>query len=79
MKKESPTKRTDELRTEYDLSKLRGGIRGKYYQRATAGMKLVLIDPDLANLFPDAEAVNRALRVLVQAAQSVTKRRRRAR
>ncbi len=67
----------DELRREYDLSRLKGGVRGKYYHRATAGMNLVLIEPDLANLFPDSEAVNRALRVLADAAQLATHRKRR--
>ena len=68
----------DEMRKEYDLSKLQGGVRGKYYRRATAGTNLVLIEPDLANMFPDSEAVNRALRVLAEAAQmaSASKRRR---
>jgi hypothetical protein len=72
MKKESAAKRGDELRPEYDLSQLKGGVRGKYYRRATAGTNLVLIDPDLAVLFPDAQAVNRALRVLAEAARAAT-------
>ena len=78
MRKESAAKRGDEMRKEYDLSKLAGGVRGKYYRRATAGTNLVLIEPDLANMFPDSEAVNRALRVLAEAAQtaSLSKRRR---
>ena len=65
------------MRKEYDLSKLEGGVRGKYYRRATAGTNLVLIDPDLTTMFPDSEAVNRALRLLAEAAQtaSVSKRR----
>ena len=78
MKKKSAAKRSDALRPEYDLSQLKGG-RGKYYRRAAAGTNLVLIEPDLANLFPGAEAVNRALRVLAEAAQSAaTSKRRRA-
>jgi hypothetical protein len=72
MKKESAAKRGDDMRKEYDLSRLEGGVRGKYYRRATAGTNLVLIEPDLANLFPDSEAVNRALRVLAEAAQAAT-------
>jgi len=78
MKKELAGKRGDDMRKEYDLSKLGGGVRGKYYRRATAGTNLVLIEPDLANMFPDSEAVNRALRVLADAAQtaSASKRRR---
>jgi hypothetical protein len=66
MKKESAAKRGDGLRQEYDLSRLQGGVRGKYYRRAAAGTNLVLIEPDLANLFPDSETVNRALRVLAE-------------
>lgn len=77
MKKEPSVKRSDELRRQYDLSQLKSGVRGKYHQRATAGMNLVLIEPDLANLFPDSEAVNRALRVLADAAQAATPRKRR--
>ena len=69
MKKEPAAKRNDELRREYDLSRLNGGVRGKYYHSASAGMNLVLIEPDLANLFPDSKLVNRALRVLADAAQ----------
>jgi hypothetical protein len=77
MKKESAAQCGNAMRKEYDLSKLEGGVRGKYYRRATAGTNLVLIDPDLTNMFPDSEAVNRALRLLAEAAQtaSVSKRR----
>ena len=80
MKKEPLARPNDDLRREYDLSQLKGGVRGKYYQRAAAGTNLVLIEPDLATLFPTAEAVNRALRVLAEAAKSATvPKRRRAR
>jgi len=58
----------DDLRPEYDLTKLKGGVRGKYYQRAIAGTNLILVDPELAKVFPDADSVNRALRVLRDAA-----------
>jgi hypothetical protein len=70
MKKTSRKQNNDELRPEYDLSKLKGGVRGKYYRRATAGTNLVLIEPELIELFPDSESVNRALRVLADAAAS---------
>jgi hypothetical protein len=72
MKKESARKKDDSLRPEYDLSRLKNGKRGKYYRRAAEGTNLVLIDPDLANLFPDSEAVNGALRIIARAAQSAT-------
>jgi hypothetical protein len=71
----------DDLRPEYDLTKLKGGIRGKYYERAREGTNLVLVDPDLAKAFPDANSVNRALRALldaVGATTGVSKRTRRA-
>jgi hypothetical protein len=74
MKKTPVKKNGDDLRPEYDLSKLKGGVRGKYYRRATAGTNLVLIEPDLVEVFPDADAVNRALRTLANAAGSIEQR-----
>jgi len=68
MKNNSAKTKVDELRREYDLTTLKGGIRGKYYKQATAGTNLVLIDPDLAKRFPDSQSVNRALRLLLDAA-----------
>lgn len=76
MKKESTAEISD-LRPEYDLSQLGGGVRGKYYRRASAGTNLVLIEPDLAILFPNSEAVNRSLRVLADAAKSTAAPKRR--
>ncbi len=78
MKKELASKPSDDMRQEYDLSQLRGGVRGKYYRRATAGTNLILIDPDLMKVFPDSESVNRALRLLADTAHvaTVPKRRR---
>src|SRR5207247_11188429 len=69
----------DELRTEYDLDELGPGVRGKYYRQAKAGTNLVLIEPDLAKVFPDQESVNRALRLLVTPASDATRAARRAR
>jgi hypothetical protein len=72
MKKASAKKNSNDLRPEYDLSKLKGGVRGKYYRKATAGTNLVLIEPELTNVFPDTESVNRALRLLADTAASAT-------
>lgn len=72
MKQASAKKPVDELRPEYDLSKLKGGIRGKYLNQAAAGTNLMLIAPDLAEVFGDAESVNRALRLLVDTAAAAT-------
>lgn len=68
MKKASAKRTDDDLRPEYDLSQLKGGVRGKYYRRASAGTNLVLIEGELADVFPDSESVNRALRLLVNTA-----------
>ena len=74
-----PKKLIDELRPEYDLSKLKGGVRGKYYKQAVAGTNLVLIEPDLTKAFPDTDSVNRALRTLLDAASMATRPARRRR
>jgi hypothetical protein len=58
------------LRPEYDLTKLKGGVRGKYYKAAAGDTNLVLIEPELAEIFPDGEAVNRALRLLADTAEA---------
>jgi hypothetical protein len=60
----------DELRPEYDLSQLKGRVRGKYVERYRAGTNLVLLEPDVAAAFPDAKAVNEALRLLIKVAQT---------
>ena len=78
MKKVSAKRLNNDLRPEYDLSQLKGGVRGKYYKQASAGSNLMLIEPELAEVFPDGVSVNRALRLLVdtaQAAASPTRRR----
>jgi hypothetical protein len=68
MRKESAKRRSDDLRPEYDLARLKGGVRGKYYKQATSGTNLVLLDPDVARAFPDSGSVNRALRLLQEVA-----------
>ena len=56
---------SDDLRPEYDLKKLGKGVRGKYYERYQEGTNVVVIDPDLSKEFPNAKAVNEALRELL--------------
>jgi len=56
----------DDLRPEYDFSQMKGGVRGKYVERYREGTNLVLLDPDVAAAFPDAKAVNDALRLLLR-------------
>ncbi|HEX3683830.1 MAG TPA: BrnT family toxin [Bryobacteraceae bacterium] len=70
---------SDQMRDEYGPSDLRGGVRGKYYRRATAETNLVLIDADLVELFPNSNSVNRALRLLADTAKVAVKSERRKR
>ena len=49
--------------SEYDFT---GGRRGKYARRSVEGTKLVLLDSDVAAMFPDAASVNRALRKIIR-------------
>jgi hypothetical protein len=74
MKKVSARRRGDDLRPEYDLTRLKGGVRGKYYKEAAAGTNLVLLEPDVARTFPDSTSVNRALRLLQEVATKTSTR-----
>ncbi len=56
----------DELREEYDFSKMSGGIRGKYAKKYPKDANVVMIEPDVAKIFPDANSVNEALRALAK-------------
>jgi hypothetical protein len=69
MKKKNKIETDNELREEYDLSKLKGGVRGKYAKRFKEGTNLVLLAPDIAKYFANEEAVNMALRSLVEIAK----------
>ncbi len=55
----APRATGDSMRAEYDFS---AGVRGKYAKRVGEGTNLIALDPDLAAVFPDSEAVGRALR-----------------
>ena len=72
MKKKPRTTAEDELRDDYDPSLIRKGVRGKHADRYKAGVKLVMLAPDVAAAFPDAKSVNDALRLLLQLAKSTT-------
>jgi hypothetical protein len=73
MRNQTTKRRGDDLRPEYDLAALKGGVRGKYYKQAIAGTNLVLLEPDVARAFPDSRAVNRALRMLQEIATRSSK------
>ena len=64
MKKPKRVADSDDLRSEYDFSK---GVRNKYASRVARGATLVVLDPDVAKVFVDGDAVNRALRAMIDA------------
>jgi hypothetical protein len=66
MKKAKTPSKEDDLRPEYDLRKLKGGVRGKYLKSYRAGTNLALLAPDVRAAFPTDEAVNKALRSLIK-------------
>ena len=51
------------MRDNYDFSK---GVRGKYAKRHADGTNVVLLDPEVAKVFPTSEAVNKALRKVME-------------
>lgn len=61
MKKEQNSERDPDMLDEYDFS---GGVRGKYAERYARGTNVIVLDPDVAKIFPDSESVNQALRAL---------------
>ena len=73
MKKPPSKGKTGEMRAEYDFS---GGVRGKYVDRYRRGTNVVLLDPELAEAFPDSKSVNDALRALVAIAVRAESRKR---
>ena len=62
----------DELRSEYDFSKMKGGVRGKHYRRLREeGSNIVLLDPEIADAFPSEASVNEALRGVLNTTRAV--------
>jgi hypothetical protein len=64
-----PAPDPDELLPEYDPELIRRGTRGTYAARYAEGTNVVRLDPDVAAAFPDAAAVNAALRALLEIAR----------
>jgi hypothetical protein len=69
MQMENNQELDDEMLPEYDFSKMKGGVRGKYVERYKTGTNVVLLDPDVAQAFPTSDSVNQALRLLIQISQ----------
>lgn len=67
MKRKSKDEKVDELRAEYELGELlKSGVQGKYTDRFREGSNLVLLDEDVAEEFSTDQAVNEALRLVIQ-------------
>ncbi len=66
MKKDELAHDDEDLRPEYDLSTLKGAVRGKHFERYRAGTNLALLAPEVRAAFPTDEAVNEALRSVMQ-------------
>jgi len=66
------TKRiADEMLTEYEFG---GGARGKHSRSSIPGPRMVILEPDVAEVFPDSKSVNDALRALAAIAQRPRRR-----
>jgi hypothetical protein len=61
--KKNEREKNDGMLREYDFSQ---GVRGKYAQRYARGSNVVVLEPDVAKIFPNAEAVNSSLRRLAE-------------
>lgn len=61
----------DELRPEYNFASMKGGVRGKYFKRFREGTNIVLVEPEVAEAFPTEDAVNEALRGVLNTTRAV--------
>ena len=69
MKKKTKKIAVDELRSDYKRSDFGPLVRGKYVERLRRSSNVVVLDPEIAGLFPNAAAVNAALRSLAEIAK----------
>ena len=67
MKKTNKQSGTSKMLPEYDFTR---GRRGKYAARYARGSNVVVLSPDVAELFPDSASVNRALRACAEIIRS---------
>ena len=69
MKKANPPE--NDMRPEYDFASMPGGVRGKYVERLRRESNIVVLEPEIAQAFPTGEAVNAALRGVLDTARAV--------
>jgi len=61
----------DEMRPEYDFEAMKGGVRAKYLRRLRERSNVIVLQPEIAEAFPNEEAVNQALRGVLHTARAV--------
>jgi hypothetical protein len=71
MNQEMNEEADSDMLDEYDFSH---GVRGKYVDRFAKGCNVIVLDPDVAQVFPDSESVNQALRALAEIIRNQTEK-----
>ncbi|MFV1974497.1 MAG: hypothetical protein ACC651_02050 [Candidatus Scalindua sp.] len=71
MKRDKSMSNDPDMLEEYDFSK---GVRGKYAKRYEEGCNVIVIEPDVSAVFPDAGSVNQALRAIAQVVRNHDKK-----
>ncbi len=71
MKRDKIMSNDPDMLEEYDFSK---GVRGKYAKRYEEGCNVIVIEPDVSAVFPDAGSVNQALRAIAQVVRNHDKK-----
>jgi hypothetical protein len=61
----------DDIRPEYDFASMSGGVRGKYVEKLRRESNIVVLEPEVAAAFPTGDAVNAALRGMLNTARAV--------
>jgi hypothetical protein len=72
-KKAKASESDDDMRAEYDLSKMNLVGRGIYAERYRSGTNIVLLDRDVRKAFPDDRSVNEALREIAKAKRQASR------
>jgi hypothetical protein len=75
MKKAKSEEQNDWLRPEYKRADFGELVRGKYANRIRKSTNVIVLDPQVAKVFPNDEAVNNALRELIGATRVAAKSR----
>jgi hypothetical protein len=71
MKKDKIMSNDPDMLEEYDFTK---GVKGKYAKRYEEGCNVIVIEPDVSDVFPDAVSVNQALRAMAQVVRNHEKK-----